>query len=202
MLVAINARTLLTHYAHFFRVENARVGADAIVILGPPRFPRVRHALELTSKGFADNILLPELPSLPWEFVYLNPDDVRFVQAVAQRMDIDVPVQLVRNYDHGVLSTYDEAWDLRRYSLEHNLERFIIVTDAFHTRRALYAFEKVFEGTAVEIEVSAVPHEFQHEWNESSWWTAEKGLQVYITEPFKFVFYLFADRNLSIVTND
>ena len=57
---------------------------------------------------------------------------------------IDIPWEVIPNRDGGATSTFDEAVDVLSFAKLRNWKRIIIVTDFFHTRRALHAFGKVF----------------------------------------------------------
>ena len=56
-----------------------------------------------------------------------------------------MPWGIIPSKDDGATSTFDEAFDALSFAKENNWKRIIIVTDNFHTRRALHAFEKVFQ---------------------------------------------------------
>ena len=198
-LAWLNAAALLTEYALWFRVDNPTPGADAIVILGPRHTPRVDKAFELVEAGYSSQLLLTELPSVPWEYGVLRDDPTLWTVLYGEVRSSFPEVSLVRNFQGGVLSTWDEAWDIRRHCEAHKFKHIIIVTNGFHTRRSLYAFEKVFKGTGIKVEVAAASN---GSWDETFWWKTENGLQAYVTEPAKFLVYLFTDHNVSFLQND
>jgi uncharacterized SAM-binding protein YcdF (DUF218 family) len=47
--------------------------------------------------------------------------------------------------------TYNEAMACRRFAQQHAIQRLLIVTSPFHSRRALATFRSVFEGSGVEL---------------------------------------------------
>ena len=50
--------------------------------------------------------------------------------------------------------TFDEAEDALVLGKREKWKRIIIVTDEFHTRRAHLAFQKVFDGSEIEVQVA------------------------------------------------
>ena len=69
-------------------------------------------------------------------------------------------------------STFDEAEDVLAYGREQGWKRIIIVTDEYHTGRALYAFEKVFEGSGIDVEAAGAPNEI---FFREDWWLSDRG---------------------------
>ena len=79
------------------------------------------------------------------------------------------------------------------------MTHIIIVTDTFHTARALYAFKKVFKKVGmgeVKIEAAGASNNY---FNESNWWYSESGLSTYVLESLKFFVYGFRSANLEII---
>jgi len=98
----------------------------------------------------------------------------------------------------GATSTFDEAYDLRIFCEKENLKHLIIVTDSFHSRRALYAFKKVFQGSNIIVEASAASNEV---FSEENWWLSDRGIAAYLLEPIKLAVYLLSSKNVSFVKN-
>jgi hypothetical protein len=82
---------------------------------------------------------------------------------------------------------------LRQIKFKH----LIIVTDSFYTRRALYAFKKVFHASAIEVEAAATNEVH----SEENWWHSDTGISVYLPEPIKFTVYILSSKNVSFVKN-
>ena len=99
----------------------------------------------------------------------------------------------------GATSTFDEAYDLRKFSEKAGFKRLILVTDAFHTRRAYHAFQTVFSGSEIHLEMSAAKNDI---YNESNWWTSDQGISAYVLESIKYPVYLLSSRNATFIRND
>ena len=87
---------------------------------------------------------------------------------------------------------------MKEYCRKNGFKHLIIVTDNSHTRRALYAFKKVFQGSAVRIEAMGAPN---HIYNEQNWWKTDSGISAYLLEGVKYIVYLLNDKNPSFVRN-
>ncbi len=74
-----------------------------------------------------------------------------------------------------------------------------MVTDAFHTKRALHAFNKVFENSTIYFEMSAAQNEI---FNEENWWISDQGISAYVLESIKYPIYLISSKNIDSIRND
>ena len=87
----------------------------------------------------------------------------------------------------GVTSTRDEAVVLRQYVDDHAIGSVVLVTSAFHTRRARWICNKELAGSPATLQVSAAPH-----WgfDQTNWWQDERGLLGFANEVIKSFYYL------------
>jgi len=102
----------------------------------------------------------------------------------------------------GATSTFDEAHDFVVFLQKYPMDHIILVTDAFHTSRAHYAFKKILDINGLEnikLEMSAASNNI---FDESSWYKTEKGISAYILEPIKYLFYMFHTANTDLVTEN
>jgi uncharacterized SAM-binding protein YcdF (DUF218 family) len=194
-------KEILTGYAEFFHIDNATKGADAIVVLSGDMTKRIDKAIELQKNGYANKILMTQqtFKEHKYDFV-LSPAEIK--KRILQYHHI-TNYETVNNSKANVTSTFDEAYDIARYAKEHNLKHIIIVTNDFHTRRALYAFDKIFAKfnlkDKVLLEVSSVKN---GNYKDNNWWKHEAGLKAYPLEGIKYLMYLLNDTNLNSVTEE
>ena len=189
---------LLTAYAEFFTVNNATRGTDTIVVLSGNIETRLPLAIQLCSEGYAQQILLTEPRHSNTRLKNILADEKSVSMAIKEALKVRVPADVVPSLKGGATSTFDEARDLLNYSQEERFKHLIIVTDNYHTRRALYAFKKVFKGTEVRLEVMCAKNDI---YNETNWWQTDKGIEAYITEGIKYTVYLLSNQNVSFVRN-
>jgi uncharacterized SAM-binding protein YcdF (DUF218 family) len=116
----------------------------------------------------------------------LYPNSTDVVVQVLQVLGIpDRDITVVKS-EGGATSTRDEALLLRRYLAEKDIRRVIIVTSAFHSRRAAWIFNRELSAQEVEILMSAAP---QLRFNEANWWQSERGLLTFSNEYIKLFYY-------------
>jgi len=194
-----NYRPLLSLYAGLFSVHNATPGANALVVLGgrvETRFPR---ALELYRQGYADKILLTDLRPYTCGIPDFDCSERKIALAQRDYFEPGAPVVVVPSRSGtGAVSTFDEAWDVLLFSQSNGYSHLIIVTDDFHTRRALYAFRKVFQASGIIIEAMGAPNAI---FDAQNWWNSDAGLKAYLLEPMLLCVYLFTRANVDFLEN-
>ena len=191
--------SILTAYAKFFTVSNATTGADALVVLSGGKFTRIPHALKLLEEGYAPEILLTDEKKGSIRFSHLLPNNEMIAQAMIEELGLMAPVSIIQSQKGGATSTFDEAYDLLKLSEKKKYRHLILVTDAFHSRRAYHAFQTVFEETEINIEMSAASNKI---FNENNWWTSDQGISAYVLESIKYPVYLLSSRNVTFIRND
>ena len=193
-------KAVLTGYARFFIVNNITVDSNAsILILSGGPFTRIPKALELYKKRYGKRLLLTTERPLNSKLAHLAFTNEQVASEIAKMLSTPATFESVPSLKGGATSTFDEAHDLLAYCTKENIKHLIIVTDAFHTRRALYAFKKIFQDSSIKIEAAAAFNEVH---SEENWWRSDRGIAAYILEPIKFAVYLLSDQNVSFVKND
>ena len=165
--------------------------ADAIVVLsGSATFKeRTREAAKLFFEGRASRIVITnDNQQGPW-----SSSDQRnlffYERSLEQLRNAGVPSQNIEVLMQPVTSTYNEAEGIRDYAKQHGLRSILIVTSAYHSRRALWVFTKVFRDAGVQIGLDAAPPGYQSP-PPATWWLRLKGWQQVPNEYLKMVYYL------------
>ena len=190
---------LLTLYGTWFVVRNAQPGADAIICLSGDRETRTPECLRLWKNKFAPRLFVTQEKPKNKEFNQLELSHLEFAEAVTTRMKLDAKWELLPSLSDGATSTFDEAGDALVLAKAEGWKRIILVTDEFHTRRSLLAFEKVFEGSEVEVQVAGAPNEV---FGVDDWWKSDRGILAYFGETIKYPIYLLWDHEPKLVSND
>ena len=199
VLAFIFRKPLLTGYARLFSVQTATKGADALVCLSGGKITRVPETLRLWNQGYAPSIYLTDAKKYNREFSKLEMSDLEFAREVARRMELNATWETIPSVGDGATSTFDEAEDVLAYGKGKGWKRIIIVTDEFHTRRARYAFEKIFDDSGIEVEVGGAPNEV---FSDDDWWQSDSGISCYFLETIKFPVYFFWDQEPTVVRNN
>ena len=160
---------------------------------------RTPKGLDLWQKGFAPLIFLTNEQPRNSNYQHLEISNLEFAKRVAAQSNANVPWAVIPSISGGGTSTFDEAVDTLRLAKERDWRRIIIVTDHFHTRRALYAFEKVFDKSGIEVQVGAANNEI---FDATNWWTSDIGISSFVLETIKYPIYLFWSEEPKLVRND
>jgi uncharacterized SAM-binding protein YcdF (DUF218 family) len=165
--------------------------ADAIVVLsGSANYrERTREAARLFFEGRSQRILLTnDNAQGPWSSV-----DQRnlfyYERSLEELRKAGVPSQSVEVLMKPVTATFDEAGVIREYAQEHGLQSILIVTSAYHSRRALWVFTKVFRDTGVRIGLMTAERTEESP-PPATWWLTLRGWKLVPTEYVKMVYYV------------
>ena len=87
-----------------------------------------------------------------------------------------------------VYGTHDEALVLRRYFESTSYRSMMIVTSAFHSRRALWTLNRTFADTGIEIGIEPAPTGGQTP-GPALWWLHLQGWEDVPVEYVKIIYY-------------
>jgi uncharacterized SAM-binding protein YcdF (DUF218 family) len=84
--------------------------------------------------------------------------------------------------------TYDESLLVREFAAEHRLNRLLIVTSGYHSRRALWSIRRACEGSGIEVGIDSAPPGWQtpSPW---VWWSKRRGWKLVAGEYVKMIYY-------------
>lgn len=165
--------------------------ADAMVVLAGSTayLERTRRAIELFREGRAPKVILTnDNQQSGWSNeLQRNP---LFIERAAEELVRagGVPESSVEMLQEPVSSTHDEALLLRRFAEAHGLRSILIVTSAYHSRRALWTFRKVFEGSGINVGV-AIVEPGQQSPRPATWWLHLSGWRMVAGEYLKLIYY-------------
>ena len=179
--------SILTGLGNFLVVNDTLEPADIIVVLLGGESTRPFHTAELYDKGFAKNIVVPQVELTPAVQLGIYPSQTQATLYILEEQGIPDSVIQIADFPQGVSSTLDEARALNAYIKQYSIKSVIIVTDAFHTRRARYIFKKELQEESIKIMISPAPH---WKFDATNWWKHEEGFVSFINEYLKFIHYL------------
>jgi uncharacterized SAM-binding protein YcdF (DUF218 family) len=165
------APLLLNGIAEGLVREDRLAKADVIVALGGDiRCNREKRAAELYRQGWADNVVVSGI-SYAWGF-HTGEAARRLV------MSLGVPGEKISMISE-TLNTRAEAKALDELMRERGWNSAIVVTSAFHSRRATYTVEKAAPGRSFYS--SPVPTG-SPEWTPRAWWSRRDDVYVTVRE--------------------
>ena len=179
--------------ARYLITEAPLEKADAIVVLGGSATykERAHEAARLFFEGRAQKILITnDNQRGPWSSV-----DQRnlffYERSLEELRNAGVPSPSVEVLMTPVESTFDETEVVKDYAQQHGLHSILIVTSAYHSRRALWVFSKVFRDTGVRVGLFAVAPGGQSP-KPATWWLSARGWRLVPSEYVKMIYYVIA----------
>jgi len=164
--------------------------ADAILVLsGSSRLAERNHlAAELFRQGRAPRIILTnDNVRLGWDSKEeRNPFAYEFARRILQSNGVPaerIEVLMQVNGTYG--GTYGELELVRGYASQQQLRSLLVVTSAYHSRRAFWTASNLFKGTGVVLGlelVSPTPSPW-------IWWLIPDGWRVVAGEYLKMLYY-------------
>ncbi|MEO5741487.1 MAG: YdcF family protein [Vicinamibacterales bacterium] len=169
--------------------------ADAVIVLSGSAVyaERIRHASQIYLQGRARAILLTD-DGLAGGWSREQQRNPRSIERGRDMLlTFGVPSDDVIMLPVRVHSTYDEALAARTYARAHGHRSLLIVTSPYHSRRALWVFNRVLAADAVSVGMDPVPPGDQSP-SPGMWWLSRGGWQSVAAEYPKFLYYAVAYR--------
>ena len=164
--------------------------ADAIVVMsGSATFrERARHAAALYKEGRAPRIVLTnDYLKSSW-----SPEEQRnpyyYERSLDELSHAGVPMEKIAVIMVPITGTYDEAVLVKEYSEANHLSSLLVVTSAYHSRRAFWTFRRVFRGTGKSIGIDPAGPGLETPLA-GTWWLHRMGWQMVPNEYVKMFFY-------------
>jgi uncharacterized SAM-binding protein YcdF (DUF218 family) len=153
--------------------------ADLIVVLGGDvRGNRILQAAQLVRDGYAPRVLVSGMANL-----YGSSESDRAIEfAVRHGASAEVFIPL----RDDVTSTVEEAASDLVAMRRMGIHSFLLVTSAYHTRRAGKIFHRI--APDLELRTIAAPDPY---WNDGHWWTSREGCKLWLYEAMKSVADIF-----------
>lgn len=164
--------------------------ADALVVLAGSStyIERTNRAAQLFAEGVAARIVLTN-DNLPSGWSAGQERNPLFVELAAEELKRrGVPAEKIEIVPGAVTSTYDEMTRVREYSVARGLRSILVVTSAYHSRRAWWTLRQVFRGSNVTIGLETAAPGGQSPWP-ATWWWHRVGWQMVPVEYGKIVYY-------------
>jgi uncharacterized SAM-binding protein YcdF (DUF218 family) len=176
--------------ARWLIVKSELSSADAIVVLsGSATYvERANYAAKLYGEGRAPIVIVTDDGLLSgWsQTEERNPSFYELASRELQSHGVPRS-QIVIVSDIGA-GTYQECARIADYARRHQMNRLILVTSAYHTRRALWAIRHA--GPNAQVGIDSPPPGWQTP-TPAAWWLSRWGWRVVAAEYVKMVYYRF-----------
>ena len=164
--------------------------ADVVVVLSGSKtlIERSNLAAELFREGRTSKILLTN-DNLRGGWSSAEQRNPFFYEtAIVELRRQGVPENAIEVLDTPVGGTRQEAALLYDYSRKHPIHSILIVTSAYHSRRALRTFRTAFAGSGVILGIRGVEPGWQTP-QPAVWWLHARGWEMVAGEYFKLAYY-------------
>lgn len=180
------------YFAEYLIIEKPLEKADAILVLGGSRtyLERTRKAAELYKNGVATKIYLTD----DGEFAGWSRTEKRnppFVELARNALVSNgIPAENIEILEPQVTGTIYEARILSEKAKNANLNSLLLVTSAYHTRRAFWTFQRIFaeQNQMTRLGITSPPAGEQTPVPDF-WWFYPSGWNFVAGEYVKFVIY-------------
>ena len=171
-------------------VKSDLPSSDAIVILsGSSTYvERTAWAAGLFREGRAPIIILTN-DGLIGGWNKAEQRNPYFYELAAKELEQQgVPADKIQFATEPALGTYEESLGVREYATAHKLKHLLVVTSAYHSRRALWSMRRACEGSGIEVGIDSPPPGLQTP-TPGTWWLHRKGWRVVAGEYVKMIYY-------------
>jgi len=176
--------------AKWLIVDAPLAHSDAIVVMAGSAVLRERtqRAAQLYQQGRGTKIILTN-DNQQGGWVSDEQRNISYQELAARSLRrLGVPDSAIEILPEPVSGTHEETMLLRKYAEARGLHSLIVVTSAYHSRRALWTLRKVFAGSAITTGLEAVPPGWQAP-RPSLWWLHVKGWEMVPGEYVKMIYY-------------
>lgn len=166
-------------------VSDSLQPADAIIVLAGNAPARAAHGMDLFRAGYAPRLIISDEPvrthalEITWSELHRL--------GVAPFAVPDTAIEILPIS----ANTHEEAVRNRDILLRDGLRSAILVTDPFHSRRALMTFAHVFEPAGLQVRSSPADDPAG---DMKLWWQNEKKALAVLDEYLKLVYYAVRGR--------
>ncbi|CAN5783417.1 hypothetical protein BH18ACI4_BH18ACI4_17800 [soil metagenome] len=164
--------------------------ADVLVVLSGSEtlMERADLSAQLFREGRAPKILLTNDNRRGGWMSAQQRNPFFYEGAVLELRRQGVPETAIEVLQQPVESTRDEAALVRDYSRQHQVQSVLIVTSAYHSRRASRTFRQAFAGSGIRVGLQAVEPGSQTP-RPAVWWLRTRGWNMVAGEYFKLAYY-------------
>ena len=168
-------------------VKAATERADALVVLSGSYVERTGRAAELFREGRAPLVILTNDGVRGGWLAAEQRNPLMYELATAELVRGGVPRERIVVLPQVVNSTYEEARAVRDYAAGEGIASVLLVTSAYHSRRALWTMRHAAEGvTTIGVETTKGGDDTP---SALLWWLRPSGWRNVAAEYPKFAYY-------------
>jgi uncharacterized SAM-binding protein YcdF (DUF218 family) len=178
-------RDILAEIGSYLIDEQPLDTVEVLFVLGGNSFDRGNEAARLYNTGYVNKIVCVG-GNVPSVLKVLNKEKTEGELCALQLSQN----RQVSTYDITVMSrgtsTMEEVVEVGRYCKAHKIQRAMVLSSKFHTRRIRGVVDKVLDPKKIEILVRGAP---SSKYSEMAWWHKEEGMIMVNNEYAKLLYY-------------
>ena len=183
-LGTIFSETLLIEAHRILMHEDRLIKSEAIVVLaGSWTGNRIKEAVKLYQKGFGKKLVFSGYQLYPEAFT------VTLMKTYAVKLGVPEN-NIITSIIKKEISTKGESISNLELLKKHQIKNFILVTSAFHTRRANLVYEKTISSLGFDMEFVTHPAP-DPSVPANEWWKLRTGQKIVFLEYLKSIAYYF-----------
>ncbi len=176
----IERSAVLGAIARSWIVSDRTEPADAAAVLGGGTDTRPGAAAQLYASGLIKQILVFNTATAQGDAATVDNVDRRAL------LRFGVPARAVTELDENPANTYEEAQALLRWVQQNPVQRIIVPTEIFSSRRVRWILRRELSKGGVRVMVETVT---ASEYNAGDWWQHRAGLVDFRNEAIKYMYY-------------
>ena len=170
------------HVGSFLAKEDPLQPADAILILSGTSMSRPLEGADLYLEGYAPRIVLSR-DQPPVGMPALAERGILFLNGATRThgvfLQLGIPDEAIMIPERIHANTAAEAVTLREMAARERWNRVIVVSSAYHLRRAAFAFRRELRGTDVQVLMRRTRYE---PYEPIEWWRQRRDIRAVVEE--------------------
>jgi uncharacterized SAM-binding protein YcdF (DUF218 family) len=176
--------SILRLMGNFLIKQNPIENCDAIFVLSGNANDRATEAAKLFHEGISKKIICTG-GNQSGDFKILGLKELESDMIRLKLLQLNIPDSCIIVIHKGT-STFEESIVIKEYCEFMKIDKAIIVSSSFHTRRISSVFDKNFKESKAKILVRAAP---SLSYKNEEWWKDEYGLLAVYDEYIKLIYY-------------
>ena len=177
---------LLRKIGNFLIVQDTVEKVAAVFVLSGDPYNRGQETAKLFHQGYIENIYTTG-SVIPMELLALS---LNYDESDVTKLYLSSKLHIPENNIvalHCGTSTLEESDCILNFCREHHINKFMIISSKFHTRRISYVFKEKFKKNNIDVIIQGCS---TLGYDENYWWQKEPGSIMVVLEYCKNLYYL------------
>ncbi|MEZ6054716.1 MAG: YdcF family protein [Planctomycetaceae bacterium] len=178
--------SILPHLSSWLNVGESPGCTDHVMILPGDETLRPLVGAAFVRVGLARDVLISQTKVSADEEDGISLPTSEIIRSIVRHRGI--PDEKIVSLPGASRTTFDDARALAAYLESRHEDTVTVITNAFHTRRTRYIFQKVLGPKAERLRFVAAPNPG---FADDNWWQQRSATRIVLSENLKLAFYYF-----------